>query len=285
MIKEYYHLAKPGIIYGNLITATAGFFLAARSHGNYLVLLAMLLGMSLVIGSYCVFNNIYDTDIDSMMERTKHRALVARTISKRAALVYGFILGILGVITLYFGTNLLTLAVAEFGGLVYLFVYTPLKRTSIHSTLFGSISGAVPPVVGYVSVINHLDVAAYILFAILVFWQMPHFYSIAIFRQKDYSEARIPVLPIKVGVNTAKKIIIGYIGLFLAAVFSLWFLGYTGMFFLVIAMLLGMYWLVIGIQGIKSPDSTAWARRMFRISLITLTMTSVVLAIGAIINI
>src|SRR4051812_23441537 len=123
MIKTYYHLTKPGIIYGNAITAMAGFFLASKGHFDPKLFVAMLVGLSLVIASGCVFNNIMDKDIDSKMDRTKNRAMVAGAISKVNATVYGTILLSLGVLSLFVLTNLSALFAALIGFIVYVFLY------------------------------------------------------------------------------------------------------------------------------------------------------------------
>ena len=204
MIKAYYLLAKPGIIYGNALTAIGGYFLAAKGIFDLSLFLSMLFGLSFVIGSACVFNNIMDQGIDSKMARTKKRALVTKTIPEFHAVVYGSILGILGFLLLLCNTNVLTALIAFIGFIFYVIVYGIFKRKSVHGTVIGSISGAVPPVVGYCAVTNNLDLGAFLLFIILVIWQMPHFYAIAIFRRDDYVAASIPVLPIKKGLFQTK---------------------------------------------------------------------------------
>ncbi len=107
-IKTYYRLAKPGIVYGNLITAAAGFFLASKGFINFQLLIAILVGIALIIGSSCVFNNYIDREIDEKMPRTKNRALVKGTVSPRNALIYATVLGILGFLVLAIYTNLTT---------------------------------------------------------------------------------------------------------------------------------------------------------------------------------
>src|SRR5579859_5456309 len=135
MVKSYYHLTKPGIIYGNAITALAGFFLASKEHVSLMLMLSMLVGLSLVIASACVFNNIWDKDIDARMDRTKTRAIVAGKISKTAAFIFGSILIVAGTLLLALFTNRYSLSTALLGWLVYVFVYTPLKRKTVHATL------------------------------------------------------------------------------------------------------------------------------------------------------
>ena len=276
-MKRYYELAKPGIIYGNLVTALGGFFLASRTSFHLGLLLAMVLGLALVIGSACVFNNYTDRGIDATMKRTAKRALVSGTISGPHALVYGAILGVLGVLLLAFGTNLLTAVIALAGHLMYIGPYGYFKRRSVHGTLVGSLPGAVPPVVGYCAVTGQIDAAAAALFFILIFWQMPHFYAIAMYRLNDYIQADIPVLPAVRGMAETRRQILLYVLAFVLSISLLKVFGYAGYSFLTGAAGLGIAWLVIGLK--KLPDEL-WGREMFRFSLIVITALSTLFAVG-----
>lgn len=282
MIKEYYHLTKPGIIYGNLITAAGGFLLASKGHIQFGLFLAILAGTSLVIASACVFNNYIDRGIDQKMERTKQRAMVKGSISGPAALTYGAILFILGVAILAWYTNFLTLGIGLIAFIVYVAVYGVGKRRSVHGTIIGSVAGAAPVVAGYTTVTNRFDLGAFVLFAILVLWQMPHFYSIAMYRLDEYKAADIPVLPLKTSMRTTKIQILAYITAFIVAVVSLTVFGYAGYTYLVVMVLLGLAWLRLGSQGFKAKDDAAWARTMFRFSLVVILSLSVMLAVGSV---
>lgn len=281
VIKPYYYLTKPGIVYGNWLSVIAGFFLASRGSFNPLLFITTLLGIGFVMASGCVFNNYIDRDIDEKMDRTKRRALVTKKIPVRNALIFGTILGILGFGLLYFFTNLLTTFIAFIGFFFYVIVYTFSKRKTVYGTLLGSISGAVPPVVGYTAVTNNFDAAALLLFMLLVIWQMPHFYAIAIFRLQDYKEAGIPVLPVKRGINFTKIEIVGYIILFTLTIPFLTLLGYTGYVYLVVMLLLSFMWLVKGITGFRTKDTTLWARSLFKFSLIVLLALCVMISINS----
>lgn len=206
MIKQYLQVTKPGIIFGNLISVIGGFLLAAKGNIDYPLFGFTLLGVSLVVASGCVFNNVIDRDIDPKMERTKNRVMVTGLISPEVALVYGSLLGIAGFMMLFFGANPLAMWLAVMGFVVYVGIYSLyMKRHSVYGTLIGSLSGAAPPVIGYCAVTNEFDTGAFILLAIFSLWQMPHSYAIAIFRFKDYQAANIPVLPVVKGISVAKK--------------------------------------------------------------------------------
>jgi len=193
---NYYLLLKPGIIFGNLVTLAAGFLLASKGNVNFGLFAATVFGLSLVIASACVFNNYIDRFIDQNMERTKNRPLATGVIKVRDAILFGVLLGIAGNLTLLMYTNGLTVAVANVGFFVYVFLYSFLKSRTVYSTLIGSVSGAIPPVVGYCAVSNQFDFAAGILFMMMIFWQMPHFFAIALWHFDDYAKAGIPVLPV-----------------------------------------------------------------------------------------
>lgn len=284
MIRAYYQLTKPGIIYGNAVTFAAGFFLAAKGHISWTTFFYALFGLSLVIACGCVFNNYLDRKIDAQMQRTKQRVLVTGEISSRSAIIFGTVLGLIGIFLLGFFVNALTLAIALTGALVYLVFYGVAKRRTIYGPLVGSISGAVPPVVGYTAITNRFDLGAAILFFILVFWQMPHFYSIAIYRLDDYIHAGIPVLPSKKGIKRTKIEILAYIVLFLGAIGTLHFLHYAGKVYLIFAGLLSISWLVFALKGF-SPETVdkTWARKMFFFSLFVLTGISILLAINSLV--
>ncbi len=226
MIKDYIQLMKPGIIIGNLITSMGGFLLASKGHFEY-KFFWMILGLSLIIGSGCVFNNYHDRKIDEKMNRTKNRALVKKTISPIQALIFGTFLLIISIVILGLKTNFLTLVTALIGFIVYVLIYSPLKIRSVHGTLIGSVAGAIPPVVGYVAYSGRYDLGAFLLFLIITFWQMPHFYAISIYRLNEYGEAKVPVLPRVKGLMATKKQIFLYTFLFLIAVILLSITGYT----------------------------------------------------------
>jgi len=281
-IKVYYKLAKPGIIYGNAITAIGGFFLAERGHFNLILFIAMLLGISLVMASGCVFNNYIDKDIDALMARTKKRALVSGDVSPRSAITYASILGLLGSLILWWGTNLLTLGIALFGLFAYVVLYGVGKRRSVHGTLIGSISGAIPPVVGYCAVVNRFDGGALLLFLIVAIWQMPHFYAIAMYRLNDYAAASIPVLPIKKGMQATKVQILVYIVLFTVVAALLSVCGYVNYIYLGVMATLSLAWVWQGLKTFKTSSDPVWGRSMFRFSLVIITVFSIMIAVGPI---
>ncbi|HSX27701.1 MAG TPA: heme o synthase [Patescibacteria group bacterium] len=282
LTKAYYKLTKPGIIRGNAVTATAGFLLGADGRFMLASYLWMLIGLSLIIASACVFNNYIDRDIDKKMARTKKRGFVTGEVSVKGALVYGTILGFLGTISLFYFANRLALGIALGGFFIYVVLYGLAKRRSVHGTIVGSFAGAAPILTGYVAATNHFDGAGLILFLILVLWQMPHFYAIAIYRQDDYAAANLPVLPVKTSVENAKVQIILYTAFFTISAMSLSLLGFAGKTYLFVASILGISWLVRGVRGLNAPDTRVWARKMFVHSLIIITVLCLAISLNSV---
>lgn len=278
-LRSYYLLTKPGIIYGNALAASAGYFFGATGQPKAVEFLCMLFGLSLVIASACVANNMLDRSIDARMDRTKSRALVMHTISLTSAFFFMIILLTVGSVLLLYGTNTLALFIALAGFVAYVFVYGWAKRKTVHSTLIGTISGSTPPVIGYVAATGQLDVIALILFLILVCWQMPHFYAIAIFRKKEYASANLPILSVVKGNAATRKQIIVYIALFLLTCLVLGAIGAASLFWTLLMTLLALYWLYI----VLTPhiDINSWARKQFSWSLVTLLTLCISLSIDS----
>lgn len=282
MIKTYYMLTKPGIIMGNIITTAGGFALASKGQINYWLFLATLIGLSLVIASAGVINNYLDRHADGKMARTKNRPLVKRLITERSAILFAIMLGISGFSILALYTNLLTVFVTLAGFLIYVVLYVIWKYRSVHGTIIGSLAGAVPPLVGYCAVSGRLDLAGLILFMILVLWQMPHFFAIALYHFDDYAAASIPVLPVKKGIYVTKVHMLVYIVAFILTTLMLTFFNYTGYLYLMAAIVLGLAWFALGVRGFARDDHQVWARHMFRLSLVVITMLCLMISVDVI---
>lgn len=276
---SYFSLTKPGIIFGNLVTTVGGFYLA-KPHANGFLLLFTLIGISLVIASGCVFNNYIDRDIDPLMERTKNRATALGLVSTQRLILFGALLGIGGFGVLFFFTNLLATCIAFIGFFFYSVIYSLyFKRASVYGTAIGSISGAVPPVVGYCAASNHFDTGAIIVFFILVLWQMPHSYAIAIYRLKDYIAAGIPVLPTKKSMQYTKISMLVYVILFSIVSILPTFFSYAGAYYLGAVSILNLYWIYLTAKGFFTSDDAIWARKVFGFSIILITLLSLMMVI------
>jgi protoheme IX farnesyltransferase len=279
-IKNYVLVCKPRIVFGNLISTAAGFFLASKGKVDAAALLATVLGISLVVACGCVFNNCIDRKIDRKMIRTRDRVLAAGLMSPKVALLYATILGVTGVALLWVVTNPLSVVIVLAGLVIYVAVYSLyMKRNSVYSALVGSLAGATPPLAGYCAVTGGLDLGAVILFSIFSLWQMPHCYAIAVFRSDDYAAARVPVLPVERGTTVARKHIAGYILAFMVATLTLSLAGYTGYSTFAVAIVLSLAWLYLAWWGYRSSDERVWARKLFVFSILTIVVLSVMVSI------
>lgn len=280
LIKDYYSLTKPGIIYGNSVTVLGGYFLGSQTHFHFLSFLLTFVGMALIIACGCVLNNYIDRDIDRLMKRTKNRPSVRGVISVRNTMIYAAILGIAGVCILGLLVNLLTLLIALFGLFVYVVLYSLwFKRRSQFGTAVGAISGAIPPVVGYCAATNSFDMGAVILFLILYFWQMPHFFAITIFRIKDYSVAKIPVLSVNKGVYHTKIRMLAYIVPFTIAAAMPAVFGYAGLLYLIVALGIGVAWFCLGVRGFAAQSDVIWSRKMFMFSVMNIMVLCLMMSV------
>lgn len=196
---------KTGIIKSNLVPMIAGLMLALYTYDlsfidNIWNFIFAFFGTAAVIGAAGSFNNIYDRDIDAIMPRTKIRPTVTGELSIKVILIMAMVLLVVGLILLYFTTPLAAL-LGFLGVFFYVVPYTMwTKRRTIWNTEVGSISGAMPPLIGWAAVGPDIwHPAVWGLFIIMVIWQMPHFYAIAIRKQEDYAAANIPMLPVVKG--------------------------------------------------------------------------------------
>lgn len=283
--KDYMSLIKVGIVNSNLITTFTGLWLAIiLTDGHFLqslnTVILTLLGTSLVIAGSCALNNYIDRDIDPIMERTKGRPTVTGRISGAKAISLGLTFTALGLLLIF-----LTTATAGIISLIGVFTYVVLysmwsKRRYVSNTIIGSVSGAVPPLIGWAAIDPSLPLMAWLLFFIMFIWQPPHFYALAMRRAEEYREANIPMLPVVKGFAASKRSIIMWVALLFPLPFFMTELGGP---FVALATVLNIGWLALGIAGYKSQDDIKWATRMFVYSLNYLTILFTAMVIFAVI--
>lgn len=266
---------KTGIIKSNLIPMFAGLTLSMYTHqigifDKWFEVVLAFIGSSLIIAAAGSFNNLYERDIDAIMERTKTRPTVTGQINPYLVMIMGTIMSFTGIIALWFTTPMA--AYLGFLGLFfYVFPYTIWsKRITFLNTEIGSISGAMPPLIGWAAIdANILHPAIIGLLIITLVWQMPHFYAIALRKQEDYTAAKIPMLPVVKGVRrTYIQTNVYLIVLILASfLFNPISLGLTLM-----AFILSLGWLILNIYGYKKMETQKWATMLFVYSLIHMTV-------------
>ena len=199
LARDYATLTKARVTTLIVMTAWAGAYFAGAKSGVSLLswtLLNALVGIGLVSGGTAAINEVVERDVDALMRRTSRRPLVTGSMSLLHASVVAFGMTIGGVLYLWLTTNWLTAALAALTSISYLAVYTPMKRVHPICTFLGAFPGAMPPVLGWTAIRGRLDGGALVLFAILFFWQFPHFHSIAWLYREDYENAGIRMLPV-----------------------------------------------------------------------------------------
>lgn len=264
--KDFVYITKPGILFSNLMTVFGGFWLASQWTIDGLLLLWTLLGTTLVMASGCVLNNYLDREMDSKMSRTKTRALPSGRLTARAVVAYGIVLGVAGLAMLYTLVSPLAALLGFIGLFVYVVVYTAwLKRTSVWCTTVGAISGAMPPLIGYVAVTGNLDLIALFLFGTLFLWQPPHFWALGIRRKEEYRAAGFPMLPVVRGTAATRVSMLRYAVPLVPVSMMPYLYGAVGPVYLVVAAALGLGWLYVIVKGFKVPeaDENKWATKVF----------------------
>ncbi len=176
-----------------LITTFVGYWMGAE-HIEWLRLIQTMLGTTLCAASAAAFNQLWEVKVDGLMERTSDRPIVSGRMKKSAAFWIALALGIIGTLWLALAVNYLSAALASSTIVIYVVIYTPLKRRTAWCTLVGAVSGAIPPVVGWAASNPHLSLGAWVLFAVLFTWQMPHFLAIAWMYRDQYRGAGLVML-------------------------------------------------------------------------------------------
>lgn len=226
VISAYVTLTKPRIVELLLVTTVPAMMLADGGLPSLWLMAVVLVGGSLAAGAASVINCYIDRDIDQLMRRTKRRPLPAHTVTPRNALIFGLVLATVSVALMAAFTNLLAAGLTLAAIVYYDVVYTLwLKRTTTANTFWGGACGAAPVLIGWAAVTGSLSPAAWALFAVVFFWQMPHFYPLAMKYKDDYARAGIPMLPVVASTRRVNAEIIGFAWLTVASSLAVWPLG------------------------------------------------------------
>ncbi|MCV2531106.1 MAG: heme o synthase [Candidatus Lightella neohaematopini] len=272
MIIKYIRSIKLKIIIGNLLSLISGFLLSSKviKTVDINLLSYTVLGMFFLLISNCLLNNYIDRDIDMIMNRTKNRLPMNNSkILSLLILLISIILAILGLSILFITNNLLVFILSIFATIIYVIFYSLyLKRRSSHSILIGSLSGAMPPVIGYCSVLN-FNYESLILMLIFIIWQIPHSYSLSIIHVDDYKKANIPVLPLYYGCLITKKYIIIFIILYILLIFLLSVITNNSLYFIIINIPVMITWLY---TSLINHNIYIWAKKIFILSIININV-------------
>jgi protoheme IX farnesyltransferase len=278
-VLDYLELTKPRITLLVLATTLVGFYLATEGEIQIWPLFHTLLGTGLVAAAASALNMWFERDLDGLMKRTAGRPLPAGRLQPGEVLTFSLIIAAAGLVYLLLFTNLLACTLAASTLLSYLFVYTPLKTRTWLCTLVGAVPGAVPPMIGWAAVHGSLSYGAWILFAIVFLWQIPHFYAIAWIHRDDYQRAGFPMLPIidREGKRTSRQVSLSLLALIAVTLLPSG-IGLAGFWYLFGAVALGLVFLASGLYFARTRDRIS-ALRLFIISVCYLPVLMALLAI------
>ena len=271
-IRLYLELTKPRILFMVLVTTALGFLLGAGKHGSLALLFLSLLGVGGATGGAAVLNNYLERDFDAKMVRTRTRALPAGLIDPTRALTFGVGLVLCAVLLLAWAVNLMTAFLVLLAAFLYVLVYTPLKRITWWNTTFGAIPGAIPPMAGWAAATGHLGPGAWALFAILFFWQHPHFFAIAWMFRDDYRAAGFKMLPvIEPSGRQTVHLAVGFSLVLVCVSIIPTLIGMAGWFYFSGTFLIGLLMLMVALRFARDR-SVDNARRLLKASVLYLPL-------------
>jgi protoheme IX farnesyltransferase len=272
-IRDYITLTKPRIISLLLVTTLAPMVLAAGGWPGWGVVGWTMLGGYLMAGGANAINMFMDRDIDSHMGRTRYRPIPSGRMSPGHGLGFGVTLAVSSFLLFTFAVNLLAAVLALAGLLYYVFIYTRwLKRTSPQNIVIGGAAGAFPPLVGWAAATGGLSLTAMYLFLIVFFWTPPHFWALALVKQKDYGRVGVPMAPNVWGEKHTMRQMLLYTGMLLPLTLVPATLGELGWFYALSAGLLGIWFLYGVMKVVRAADFTAPAWSLYRTSLLYLAL-------------
>lgn len=278
-LADHVSLVKPRVVFMVLVTTVVGFYLGSNGPPDLAVLAHTLIGTALAAGGTLALNQYAERDIDARMHRTRQRPLPDGRLAPAEALALGLSLLSVGLAYLAATTPALCAAVTAVIGATYLLLYTPLKRVTSLATVFGAIPGALPPVAGWAAARGEIPPAAWVLFAIMFLWQIPHTLAIGRLYRDDYARAGIRVLPVVDwnGRSTGIHAVLNCLALLPVSLLPT-LLGMAGAFYFVAALLLGLTFLAAAVL-LARHEAPADARRLLFASLIYLPVLLAVMVI------
>ncbi len=266
--RDYYELTKPRVVILIVFTAIVGMFLSVPGLPDLGALFFGTLGIGMAASSAAVFNHVLDARTDELMSRTRARPLPRQKLTEKAALTFGFGIGVISMIILWYLVNPLT-AVLTFLSLIgYAVVYTIwLKHATPQNIVIGGAAGAAPPVLGWTAITNDVTGGALLLFLIVFLWTPPHFWALAIARKEEYAKVDIPMLPVTHGEAYTRLNILLYSILLLLITILPYLIGMSGLIYLASALGLGGYFMYFAIRMFLDYDDEKLPMRMFKYSI------------------
>ena len=272
LVRDLVELVKARLTLLVLLTTAVGFYLGAEGPINFVALLHTVFGTAAAAAGAAALNQWWEYNLDALMERTRSRPVPAGRMRPRDAVILGSALSIFGVAYLAFVCNALSAALAAITIIIYIFAYTPLKRISTFNTALGAVPGALPPMIGWAAARGTLNAGAWTLFAILFFWQLPHFFAIAWMYRDDYARAGFQMISSddRTGERSASQSVFFCMLLFVVAGLPA-FLGIATVFYLLAELILGAVFVAVAMRFLKTRTRVD-ARRLFITSIIYLPL-------------
>jgi protoheme IX farnesyltransferase len=260
---DFLSLAKPRLNTLVVASSLAGYVMGGGEVSNAARVILTILGTAFVAGGASAFNQVMERGSDALMRRTRSRPLPDGRLQPAESLVFAALTSVVGLLILGAGVNLLSAAVAAATLLVYVLVYTPLKRRSSFATVIGAIPGALPPVIGWAAARGALSQGAWVLFAIVFLWQLPHFLAIAWMYREDYARAGFPMLPViePDGRSTARQATF-YCAALLPVSMAPTLIGLASTTYFIAAFVLGLMFLGLTVKFARTRAASD-ARRLF----------------------
>jgi protoheme IX farnesyltransferase len=290
VIGAYVGLTKPRVIELLLLTTVPVMFFAQRGVPPLGLVVATVVGGTLSAGSANALNCVYDRDIDEQMRRTRRRALPRHIVSPLAALVFGLALMVLSTVILGLFVNWLSAGLALAASAFYLLVYTMiLKRRTAQNIVWGGIAGCFPTLIGWTAVTNQIDWEPLILFAVVFFWTPPHTWALAMRYREDYASVDVPMLPVIKDARGVANQIVLYSWVMVATSLVLWPVAETGLFYPIVALILGAGFLVeahlMWLRARNSDElSMVKPMRLFHLSNLYLSLLFVAVALDPLLS-
>jgi len=267
LLSDFAELVKARLTMLVLLTTAVGYYLGATGSISFAGLFHAVFGTALAAAGAAALNQWWERQLDALMHRTRSRPIPAGRMAPRDALIVGCFLAVCGVLYLILLCNWLSALLAAATIVIYIFAYTPLKRVSTFNTLIGAIPGALPPVVGWAAATGHAEIGAWSLFAILFFWQMPHFFAIAWMYREDYARAGFEMISKddQTGARSASQaVLFCFMLLFISGVPQ--FLGLVNAVYLVIELVLNGLFIFVAMRFLRTQQPVD-ARRLFLTSI------------------
>jgi protoheme IX farnesyltransferase len=285
VLRAYLALTKPQIVELLLVTCVPSLMLAAGGWPDLRVFAVVLIGGALAGGAASALNCYIDRDIDQLMRRTKRRPLPANSVTPRSVLVFGLSLAVISVALMAVYTNWLAAALTAGAIFYYDVIYTLwLKRRTPANTFWGGVCGAAPVIIGWAAVTGTVSLLGWALFAVVFFWQMPHFYALAVKYKDDYARAGIPMLPVVRSMSRVNAEIALFTVLTVAASLAAWPLG-LGAIYGGTALVTGAYFLFEAFRLVKRTRQGVAVNpmRLFHASITYLTILFIAVAVDALV--